>query len=87
MVRDNQKAIRAIRSEQNTEKRLEMLLKLNESLPQHLKLQIPSLITNAYVRRALDLLEERTLVSEAAYLGPNYFLFSPPARDDVYLTG
>ncbi|HXG07683.1 MAG TPA: hypothetical protein VNI77_10210 [Nitrososphaera sp.] len=51
--------ISRIREEQDTQKRLEMLLELNDSLPEIHRLQIPSLITNAYVRRALDLIEER----------------------------
>lgn len=48
-----------IREERDTQKRLEMLLKLNDSLPESYRLQMPSLITNAYVRRALDLIEEK----------------------------
>jgi DUF1009 family protein len=55
--------ISAIRAERNTEKRLKMLLQLNSPLPQDLRLEIPSLITNAYVRKALDMLEEKIMVS------------------------
>ena len=51
--------ISKIREERDTQKRMEMLLKLNDSLPESLRLDVPSLITNAYVRRALDLIEER----------------------------
>ena len=51
--------ISAIRYELNTEKRLSMLQRLNDSLPDDIKLDIPSLITNAYVRKALDMIEER----------------------------
>jgi hypothetical protein len=47
----------------DTEKRLRMLLQLNDSLSEDMKLDMPSLITNAYVRRALDMIEERLLVS------------------------
>ena len=70
-----QNNISRIRGENDTQKRLEMLLKLNSSLREDLRLQMPSLITNAYVRRALDLIEERvsllamrgnTLTSSAA---------------------
>jgi hypothetical protein len=32
-------------------------------LPEDLKLDMPSLITNAYVRKALDMIEEKILVS------------------------
>jgi hypothetical protein len=55
--------ISAIREEHDTEKRLRMLLQLNDSLSKDVKLDMPSLITNAYVRRALDMIEERLLVS------------------------
>lgn len=53
------KQISIIRAERNTEKRLRMLQKFNDSLPENLRLQMPSLITNAYVRTALDKIEER----------------------------
>jgi hypothetical protein len=52
-----------IRQEHDTEKRLRMLQQLNGSLSKDIKLDMPSLITNAYVRRALDMIEERLLVS------------------------
>ena len=55
--------VSSIRREPNTEKRLRMVQKLNESLPEDIKIQMPSLITNAYVRRALDMIEERILLS------------------------
>ena len=55
--------ISTIRGEHDTEKRLRMLQHLNDSLSKDIKLDMPSLITNAYVRRALDMIEERLLVS------------------------
>jgi hypothetical protein len=55
--------ISAIRGEHDTEKRLRMLQQLNDSLSKDIKLDMPSLITNAYVRKALDMIEERLLVS------------------------
>lgn len=48
-----------IRGERDTQKRLERLMKLNNSLPENLALRMPSLITNAYVRHALDLMEDK----------------------------
>lgn len=54
--------ISVIRAERNTEKRLSMLQKLNDSLPENIRVRMPSLITNAYVRRALDMIEERVLL-------------------------
>jgi hypothetical protein len=55
--------ISAIRAEKDTQERLKMLQHLNESLPTDMKLQFPSLITNAYVRRALDTIEEKVFLS------------------------
>jgi len=52
-------AISAIREEHNTDRRIRMLARLNESLPTHIRLQLPSLITNAYIRKALDIIDER----------------------------
>jgi len=40
-----------------------MLQRFNSSLPDNIRLDMPSLITNAYVRKALDMIEERLLVS------------------------
>jgi hypothetical protein len=57
------KRISAIRNEPDTEKRLMMLQQLNGSLPKDKRLNMPSLITNAYVRKALDMIEERIFVS------------------------
>jgi hypothetical protein len=39
------------------------LKKLNNSLPSDKQLEMPSLITNAYIRRALDVIEERMTVA------------------------
>jgi hypothetical protein len=58
--------ISAIREEPDTEKRLGMLQQFNNSLPESMRLEMPSLITNAYVRKALDMLQERLLVSSTA---------------------
>lgn len=56
--------ISVIRAEPNVEKRLEELKDLNESLPRSIRLDMPSLITNAYVRKALDVIEDRiTMIS------------------------
>ena len=55
--------ISGIRAERDTERRLLMLKELNRILPSEIRLELPSLITNAYVRRALDIIQERLLVS------------------------
>jgi hypothetical protein len=52
-----------IREQRDPETRLLMLQELNNSLPEGLRLDMPSLITNAYVRRALDIIEERMILA------------------------
>ncbi|HKU50220.1 MAG TPA: hypothetical protein VJP79_09735 [Nitrososphaera sp.] len=51
--------ISAIRAEKDTTKRITMLKALNEALPEGKRLEFPSLITNAYIRTALDKIEAR----------------------------
>ena len=60
--------ISTIRGEWNLEKRLGMLLDLNGSLPIGMKLDMPSLITNAYVRRALDIIEDRANLLDSRFM-------------------
>jgi len=60
--------ISSIRGERNLEKRLGMLLDLNGSLPKGMRLDIPSLITNAYVRRALDIIEDRVNLLDSRFM-------------------
>lgn len=54
--------ISSIRDERNTDKRIRMLQELNNSLPPESRIEMPSLITNAYIRRALDMIEDRIAV-------------------------
>jgi len=56
-----QNYIAAIREEHNTDARIKMLHKLNSMLPEQRRIEMPSLITNAYVRRALDVIQESAL--------------------------
>jgi hypothetical protein len=51
--------IAAIKQEKDIDKRVGMLHQLNELLPTNKKLQLPSLFTNAYIRKAIDTVEER----------------------------
>ena len=51
--------ILAIRNEHDTTKRIKMLQDLNNSLPIGMRLELPTLITNAYIRTALDKIEAR----------------------------
>jgi hypothetical protein len=61
--RDVLDRIAAIRAERDAEKRLKMLQHLNDSLPEWIRLEMPSLFTNAYVRKALDMIGDRILIS------------------------
>ena len=54
--------ISAIRAERDIDERIRMLHRLNNSLPADRRLEFPSLITNAYIRKALDIILERATV-------------------------
>ena len=41
------------------DKRVAILQKLNSSLPEEMRLDMPSMFTHAYVRRALETIEDR----------------------------
>lgn len=56
--------ITAIREQKDTTKRIKLLMELNDSLPAEKRLEFPSLITNAYIRTALDKIEA-SLASDA----------------------
>jgi hypothetical protein len=55
-------SISSIRGERNVERRMRMLQDLNNSLPKEVRVEMPSLITNAYVRRALDIIEDKIIL-------------------------
>jgi hypothetical protein len=55
-VRDR---IAAIREQKDTTMRIKMLRELNESLPIEQRIEFPTLITNAYIRTALDKIEAK----------------------------
>jgi hypothetical protein len=60
-------SISIIRNERDVEKRMDLLQVLNQSLPVSIRLEMPTLLTNAYVRRALDLIQDRvTILSSVA---------------------
>jgi hypothetical protein len=46
------------REEKNIDRKIELLLQLNEILPYSSRLKLPSLVTNDYVQRALEVIEE-----------------------------
>ena len=47
------------RYERDVDHQISLLIKINEKLPTRKRLKFPSLITNDYVSRALDIIEER----------------------------
>jgi hypothetical protein len=49
------------RYQSDVDKQIRMLYAINSGLPKSLRLQIPSLLTNDYVSRALDIIEDRVL--------------------------
>ena len=51
--------ITAIREEHDINERIKMLHELNNMLPTGKRIELPSLITNAYIRRALDVILEK----------------------------
>lgn len=53
--------ISAIRDEHNINIRITMLHELNDLLPVEKRMKFPSLITNAYIRGALDVIQERVM--------------------------
>jgi len=60
-----QSRISAIRDEHDINIRFTMLHELNNLLPIEKRLAFPSLITNAYIRRALDVIQERKMTQVA----------------------
>jgi hypothetical protein len=61
--------IQQCRYEIDVDKQFELLQKINALLPKSIKLTMPSLITDDYIRRALDIIDEylfdkkRTLIN------------------------
>ena len=49
------------RYQSDVDKQIRILHAINSSLPKSLRLQMPSLLTNDYVSRALDIIEDRIL--------------------------
>lgn len=51
------------RYERNVDDQVSLLIKINANLPKRNRLRIPSLITDDYVSRTLDTIEERVFGS------------------------
>lgn len=49
------------RYQSDVDKQIQILHTINSTLPKSLRLQMPSLLTNDYVSRALDIIEDRIL--------------------------
>jgi hypothetical protein len=49
------------RYQSDVDKQIRILNAINSALPKSLRLQMPSLLTNDYVSRALDIIEDRIL--------------------------
>ena len=53
--------IASCRYQSDVDKQIRILHTINSALPKSLRLQMPSLLTNDYVGRALDIIEDRML--------------------------
>lgn len=65
------------RYQSDVDKQIRILHAINSALPKSLRLQMPSLFTNDYVSRALDIIEDRILphvgtATNNTLLAPNY---------------
>ena len=63
---DLQSTIELCRSEPELDRQIEFLQRINKSLPSAIQILIPSLLTNDFVGRALDTIEERIMISKKA---------------------
>ncbi len=54
------------RYQSDVDKQIRILNAINSALPKSLRLQMPSLLTNDYVSRALDIIEDRILLHRHA---------------------
>jgi hypothetical protein len=65
------------RDQSDVDKQILILHTINSALPKSLQLKMPSLLTNDYVSRALDIIEDRILshvdtVTNNSILAPHY---------------
>ena len=68
--------IATCRYQNDVDKQIQILHAINSALPMSLRLQMPSLLTNDYVSRALDIIEDRILphvdTATNTILAPHY---------------
>ena len=53
--------IQQCRTETNLDIQINILYRINETLPDSVRIKVPSLLTNDYVSRALDIIEDKLL--------------------------
>lgn len=58
-----QHSIERCRSEQELDTQIKILHEINENVPTSIRVTMPSLLTNDFVYRALDTIEERIMIS------------------------
>ena len=61
-----QSIIELCRSEPEVDRQVEFLQRINENLPSTIQIAMPSLLTDDFVGRALDTIEERIMLSKKA---------------------
>ena len=59
--------IRECRYEMDVDKQISMLNEINSYLPGKKRIRLPSLMTNDYVARALDIIEELSFTERSRY--------------------
>jgi hypothetical protein len=65
------------RDQSDVDKQILILHAINSALPKSLQLKMPSLLTNDYVSKALDIIEDRILLHRQ-YYGYNTIIPMPP---------
>jgi hypothetical protein len=58
-VNDISGLVRRCRNEPNLDRQVRILFEINRQLPSRQRLELPSLFTDDYVTRALDIIEEK----------------------------
>lgn len=67
------------RYEPNVDRQVQILHQINDQLPEMLRIKFPSLLTNDYVNRALDIVEDKIRYHE----GGQFFVIFEYDRTDL----
>jgi hypothetical protein len=78
IIRQITSLIAKCRYQSDVDKQIRILNAINSALPKSLQLQMPSLLTNDYVSRALDIIEDRILPHH--YAGANSIPVAIPRK-------